>query len=1075
MPKVVKLLILSHEGRMTDAEKARIRGQLPQDFEYHITELKAGNVQITADLIKKSYSDVVICAKNLELSPWALADECASLVPDRQGPKFIIDGAIEDILDREFKNSLFSGSVGIVKRDPVSQTTVMQYKKSYRMANDGAPNAIGTRFNIASNTKMMTSIAIAKMVEAGHLALDTPIHQSLTNVACAPFYKTVFASIPRVTPRQLLSHTSGLNDGMGTIFENQLGPQMIGFSSVRDYVEHFSSFDKPFDVNDSAFNYCNFGYELLGLAIEAVTGNYYQYLKDNVLDPAGMEHTVPLRQPGDGFAAPFYSSPTIPVPATLHNPDDEVRLLEEKTRPFLEYAQTFSGHIDSMNTLIAEYRRGLATCPLDKWEDFKAEMIGKITPIFEALKNPAHAEIIKKIEDLGSPLHDRVMAMETGDPNNPQLPNLRKIDALFYNLHEYLLAKPLMSILNSLSKASPDGRNMYSTVEDMLKFERAITTGALSPYMGHLESETAPSNPANPSFRYGFGCFIEGRKNEPEYTIAHGGDAPGMHAAFRMHPNQGYTVVALANNEESQQFMANSVQRHLIFGKQQSMFYLDQRVDPDVTQSLRSAINERAFLERTIRQAHVPGVSVSRLSHGGNIATEAAGVINTDTREAVTDSTVFQAASLSKPVFAYIVLKMVERGMFSRPGETPQSGLDRPLYEIGHFGPPHLRDHPNYKLLTPRNLLSHQASLPNWFKLGEPEAYVVAADVATVGTRFDYSGLAYCFLNEVVEHVAGGYDLGLMSETKRDPRKIYLEPTTEGLQYEVIGLDGALKQNTIPWDKLPEYFPRNPSDIVHSQVGLTPILLDYTSKAGHTLAGKPLPELSREVFDDEPLRMNHTSFVPFPEESAEQTKRAIGHKADGSPDKRVPSLPIRSNPAASLVTTAEDYAKFLNACLHDDFIRGHMFEPQPQLSLAGRDQKAMDAKVPEETLRQMGWGIGMGLQTADNGDPIAFHWGDNETSRAFTAINLRTNEAVACFTNSANGPAIFRQIAEPVVGDLSPICQWLSQREGLNLGINPAVLYRGAMSAVKAAGAAEVSESASVSLNPLRTTLKPTD
>jgi hypothetical protein len=77
---------------------------------------------------------------------------------------------------------------------------------------------------------------------------------------------------------------------------------------------------------------------------------------------------------------------------------------------------------------------------------------------------------------------------------------------------------------------------------------------------------------------------------------------------------------------------------------------------------------------------------LARLSGDGDIATDAAGVINTDTREAVTDSTVFQAASLSKPVFAYIVLKMVEDGKFSRLGETPESGLDRPLHETGLRG-----------------------------------------------------------------------------------------------------------------------------------------------------------------------------------------------------------------------------------------------------------------------------------------------------------------------------------------------------------------------------------------------------
>jgi CubicO group peptidase (beta-lactamase class C family) len=392
-----------------------------------------------------------------------------------------------------------------------------------------------------------------------------------------------------------------------------------------------------------------------------------------------------------------------------------------------------------------------------------------------------------------------------------------------------------------------------------------------------------------------------------------------------------------------------------------------------------------------IDQAQIPGIAVATTSSTGELVKQTAGVISNDSGEAVKESTIFQAASLSKPVFAYIVLKMVERGEFSRPGETPLDGLDRPLHEICDFGPRDLRTHPNYKLLTVRNILSHQAGLPNWFKNGEPEAYA-----ATAETRFDYSGVAYCFLNEVVEH----------------------------------------------------------------------------------LAKKPLDELSREVFDDKLLKMSHSSFVPPPEGSVEHTKRAIGHTADGATDTRAPSLPTRANPAASLVTTAEDYAKFLNACLHDQFIRTHMFKPR--VSLAGKDQKAMDANVPEETLRQMSWGMGMGLQTADNGDPIGFHWGDNETSRAFTAINLRTNETVVCFTNSANGPMVFKQIAEPVVGDISPTTRWLFTREGYKFNeekqSNPAADYRGKMEEMRGGDITDIlTETTQKSSSPFNITPSPFD
>lgn len=352
-------------------------------------------------------------------------------------------------------------------------------------------------------------------------------------------------------------------------------------------------------------------------------------------------------------------------------------------------------------------------------------------------------------------------------------------------------------------------------------------------------------------------------------------------------------------------------------------------------------------LEQLIGKNHIPGLSMASISPNGEIVSQSAGVTNQNTAEpqSINNNTMFAAASLTKPVFAYIVLKMIERGEFSRPGETPLSGLDRPLYEICDFGPPHLRTDPNYKLLTARNILSHQAGLPNWFKPSETEAYA-----ATAETRFDYSGLAYCFLNEVVEHVAE----------------------------------------------------------------------------------KPLHELSQAVFDD--LKMNHTRFVPYPEGSAEEKNRAIGHTTDGTalpPPTGPSSQPILANPAASLGTTGEDYAKFLNACLHDEFIRTHMFAPQT--SLAGKDHKAIDANVSPKTLQQMNWGLGIGLQTAANGDTIAFHWGDNEIYRAFTAINLQTNKAAVCFTNSANGPAIFRQLVEPVVGDIQGISEWLSSRENLNI------------------------------------------
>ena len=89
-------------------------------------------------------------------------------------------------------------------------------------------------------------------------------------------------------------------------------------------------------------------------------------------------------------------------------------------------------------------------------------------------------------------------------------------------------------------------------------------------------------------------------------------------------------------------------------------------------------------LEIMIDQAKIPGVAVAVMSSSREIVTQATGVTNKMSSQVVTDTTVFEAASLSKPVFAYLLIKMAERGEFD---------LDKPLYEYvpNGFGPPEMR------------------------------------------------------------------------------------------------------------------------------------------------------------------------------------------------------------------------------------------------------------------------------------------------------------------------------------------------------------------------------------------------
>jgi CubicO group peptidase (beta-lactamase class C family) len=89
----------------------------------------------------------------------------------------------------------------------------------------------------------------------------------------------------------------------------------------------------------------------------------------------------------------------------------------------------------------------------------------------------------------------------------------------------------------------------------------------------------------------------------------------------------------------------------------------------------------------------------------------ALGVNDTQTREPVTADTVFEAASLSKPVFAYAVLKLVEKGMIDL--DKPMAELVNKSYIQKKFSQSITQDQ-RLDLITPRMIFSHSGGFPNW-------------------------------------------------------------------------------------------------------------------------------------------------------------------------------------------------------------------------------------------------------------------------------------------------------------------------------------------------------------------------
>jgi CubicO group peptidase (beta-lactamase class C family) len=140
-----------------------------------------------------------------------------------------------------------------------------------------------------------------------------------------------------------------------------------------------------------------------------------------------------------------------------------------------------------------------------------------------------------------------------------------------------------------------------------------------------------------------------------------------------------------------------------------------------------------------LREARVPGLSIALVRDAAIVWMAAFGQARTQPPQPVTTGTVFQAASLSKPLFAYAVLGLVERGDLN---------LDTPLTD--YLPDPYVPDDPLLGTITARRVLCHTTGWPNW----RPEGGPLVRERAP-GTAFGYSGEGYIYLQTVVERLVG--------------------------------------------------------------------------------------------------------------------------------------------------------------------------------------------------------------------------------------------------------------------------------------------------------------------------------
>lgn len=362
-----------------------------------------------------------------------------------------------------------------------------------------------------------------------------------------------------------------------------------------------------------------------------------------------------------------------------------------------------------------------------------------------------------------------------------------------------------------------------------------------------------------------------------------------------------------------------------------------------------------ADLPRQMQALGVPGIGIAVVEQGALAWARGFGVSHAERRTPVTDTTIWEVASLSKPVFAYGVMQLVDRG---------QIDLDRPL--VDYRRPDYLARHPWIDRITVRDVLRHSTGLPDWRKDPVHEKLVPAV---APGTRIDYSGEAYVWLQLVVEAITGES----------------LDETMQRLLFRPAGM----RDSSYAWNR------------------------DLAARSVH---GHRAPDAEEQGIPQQMLREQWIAAQTIAERWGKplsawrwaDAERALPLVQAITPPGLVnwPS-DILADAAASLRCTVQDYARFMALMVHAD---------RAEWELRSATRTAMLTRQIEVPGRWTDKGLGWNLEYPPRG-PVFYHSGSNGgIFKTYALGDLRRQRAIVVLTNAAQGNVLYRRVVRDATG-----------------------------------------------------------
>ena len=357
-----------------------------------------------------------------------------------------------------------------------------------------------------------------------------------------------------------------------------------------------------------------------------------------------------------------------------------------------------------------------------------------------------------------------------------------------------------------------------------------------------------------------------------------------------------------------------------------------------------------------MRAFAVPGVGIAVVDGGEVVWSRPFGVTNALMRAQVDTRTVFETASLSKPVFAYLVLQLVDLGLID---------LDRPLVHYRRVD--YLAEHPWVELITARDVLRHSTGLPNWRKSPATEKLV---PMVKPGTRIDYSGEAIFWLQLTVEAITG-------------------QSLDESMQAHLFGPAG-MKDSSYTWDAdlaARSVYGHRRHDA--SEAGMPPQMFREQWSIAQQVADRWGKPLSSWKYED--------AARALPEVMALAPAGLVTWPGD-----------IVANAAASLRTTVQDYATFLALVMAR--------KQRAPWEITEATRQAMltpQIRIPGRWTEK---GLGWNMEATPDGS-VFYHSGSNgDIFKNFAVGDAPRQRGIVVLTNGGSGSFVHQRVVRAATG-----------------------------------------------------------